>query len=348
TQSQPAAGAAPGPAAKGRPTGGSHPPAADDTPPPWMQNVLNLVNAAAVAVAELPATAVTIGADATAAADTPAAPAQDASKSKGGKPAGSDSAVDAAPMTLPAAANDAMQMFAVPQVAAGSPVAGVAGPGGAAKTGVTGAVTGDSTSAARSVLSAPELRAAAIAAQNPSSPAVPAAPPQADAAVLQQSMRTTEAAPATDPQSSLAAPAAMPRSSLPLDQSAWAGALHDHVQWQLGQGVQEARLELHPRELGSIQVHVRVDGSGADVQFAAAHPQARQALSASLPQLRQMLAGDGLQLGQAQVGAQSQPFRQPRAAAASGATADDGADEGDALVATVPRVIRIGLVDDYA
>lgn len=148
--------------------------------------------------------------------------------------------------------------------------------------------------------------------------------------------------------SSAAATAPSGSQSLPANQAEWPDLLADHVRWQIGHQVQEARLELHPRDLGSVQVQLRMSGSGVEVQFAAAHPQAREALAATLPQLRAMLADGGMQLAQAQVGSQSQAFQQqartaPRRDGGAGATADD---EAEPLLS--PRVVRIGLVDDFA
>lgn len=81
--------------------------------------------------------------------------------------------------------------------------------------------------------------------------------------------------------------------------------LGERLRWLRDSGVQEARLQLHPRELGSVDIRIRIEGQGASVWFGADHPGARAALEASLPQLRDRLAGEGLQLAQASVGGQS-------------------------------------------
>jgi len=147
-----------------------------------------------------------------------------------------------------------------------------------------------------------------------------------------------------------AATPAAPHTSLDTGHPEWPQALADQVQWQLGREVQEARLELHPRDLGTVQVQVRITSEGAEVRFAATHPQAREALQAALPQLRSLLQGDGVALAQSQVGAHSswqapaQQQRQPQAG--QGAAAVSSADEAPAAAA--PRVVRIGLVDDFA
>jgi flagellar hook-length control protein FliK len=151
--------------------------------------------------------------------------------------------------------------------------------------------------------------------------------------------------------------AATPSNSTPLAlQSGWQEALGSRVDWMLNHGVQEARIELHPRDLGSIQIHVRLGAEGAQVQFAATHAEVRHALEASLPKLREMLASDGVALSQAQVGSQ---FQQPGSQTRSFANAlptmlrrDDDRD-GAAQPAVGPtaarvRVASVSLVDDYA
>jgi flagellar hook-length control protein FliK len=145
-----------------------------------------------------------------------------------------------------------------------------------------------------------------------------------------------------------AAPAPAPHPVLNTAHAEWPHALADQVQWQLGREVQEARLELHPRELGAVQVQVRITSEGAEVRFAATHPQAREALEAALPQLRSLLQTDGIALAQTQVGAQSSwqaPARQRPPAGPNAGAAAAGEDEP---VAARPRVVRLGLVDDFA
>ncbi len=150
----------------------------------------------------------------------------------------------------------------------------------------------------------------------------------------------------TESPAGAAAPAQIAMGALDLSQTAWPTAMAEHVQWQLQDGVQEARLELHPRELGSLQVHVRLSGNEAQVQFVTQHPQVRDALNAGMPQLRAMLADGGMQLSQAQVGTQGQPQRQAREPQGGGTSAM--ADEDGAPATVLPRTLRIGLVDDFA
>ncbi len=160
-----------------------------------------------------------------------------------------------------------------------------------------------------------------------------------------QAATSTEAAPLSTLSSSLASMASTLGSApIALDQPGWTGGLGAHLHLQLAQGVQEARLELHPRDWGMLQIHLKIVGSEAQLQFNTAHPQARAALEAGLPDLRTQLASDGLQL-QTQVGQQQQSRQQTFRPAF---TAAERADEPEATSAPQIRSIRIGLVDDFA
>ena len=71
-------------------------------------------------------------------------------------------------------------------------------------------------------------------------------------------------------------------------------------------GVQHARLELHPLELGPMTVQIQLDGQGARIDFAAEHAQTRRAIEDALPQLAASLREAGLTLSGGGV------FEQPR------------------------------------
>lgn len=92
----------------------------------------------------------------------------------------------------------------------------------------------------------------------------------------------------------------------PLASDDWNHALGQQTLRLAGSGRQQAQIQLHPRELGQINISVSVnDQNQAQIHFAAAHGHVRDAVEAALPQLRQSLAAGGLSLGQASVGDQS-------------------------------------------
>jgi flagellar hook-length control protein FliK len=157
---------------------------------------------------------------------------------------------------------------------------------------------------------------------------------------------------------SVAAGAGAPNPApLALNSPGWETALSDRVHLLLHAttdgDINEARIQLHPSEMGSIQIHVRVGSDGADVRFAATHPDVRHALESSLPRLRELLASGGLSLGQAHVGSQlSQSFQQahaqsPQGASVSGPVVGDTTESESAQPRPV-RIASVSIVDDYA
>jgi len=112
--------------------------------------------------------------------------------------------------------------------------------------------------------------------------------------------------------------------------------------------VKEARIKLHPEELGSMDVRVNVDGGKVNVAIIAQHPAAVHAVQQTLSNLDTMLAHHGLSLGQAEVnqgGAQQNGGQQ---GSGQGGSADSADASGDALVTAGTSRVSRGLVDEVA
>jgi flagellar hook-length control protein FliK len=88
----------------------------------------------------------------------------------------------------------------------------------------------------------------------------------------------------------------------PLGSDGFHQELATQVNWLAGQDVKQARIRIHPEDLGPIDLKVSVSHDHVDVVFSVQHPGTVQALQQSLPQLGQMLAQHGLSLGHAEVG----------------------------------------------
>ncbi len=144
---------------------------------------------------------------------------------------------------------------------------------------------------------------------------------------------------------------------LTLNSPGWEDSLSDRVHMLLhttadGE-VNEARIQLHPREMGSIQIHVRMGSEGADVRFAATNPDVRHALEASLPRLRELLSAGGTSLSQAQVGSQlsqnsQQTHAQARSASAAPMAGANTVSDDETAGARRIRIASVSLIDDYA
>ncbi|MEE3216445.1 MAG: flagellar hook-length control protein FliK, partial [Pseudomonadota bacterium] len=166
-----------------------------------------------------------------------------------------------------------------------------------------------------------------------------------EAADQPRSESSLEARAATD---GLAAPASLnSRGAAPLAASALpasAAALSlNHNAWpqqlghtlarlssQAGDAEQKIELRLHPAELGSLGVTLKLGEHGAQAQFFSAHAQVRQTLEQAIPQLREALAEQGIQLGDASVSDQgTHPGSQ-------GNAQDSAAGGGQAALASAP------------
>lgn len=113
--------------------------------------------------------------------------------------------------------------------------------------------------------------------------------------------------------------------------------LGEHIVWQMDQGVSEAKIELHPAELGALTVRIETRGDQASVHIVAAEAATRAMLSQALPQLRELLGGSGLQLARSQI--------------ESGGRRDERSGERGSAPQSEPgprrRISRVVLVDAY-
>jgi flagellar hook-length control protein FliK len=131
------------------------------------------------------------------------------------------------------------------------------------------------------------------------------------------------------------------------------GELANRLQVFARNGGHEATLQLHPADLGRLQVSITTEGDQARVLFVADSAAARDAIEQSLPRLREMLAQSGLQLAHSDVSSQSQGSGDSQRDAVGGsrqAAADDSGDgllSGAAESASQPAAAGARLVDYY-
>lgn len=171
------------------------------------------------------------------------------------------------------------------------------------------------------------LRSASATARVDGSPAPLAAPA---AAVTAASPTTSTAlAPATAAADGEAAAYSLEAAP---DDPEFPREMTSRLSLMLREGNREARLQLHPAELGRVQVTINTDGDQARVMFVADSQAARDAIEQALPRLREALAEQGLDLAQADVGQQG-PGGGDKAGDGAGDGAGDSAGE-EAIVAT--------------
>ena len=150
----------------------------------------------------------------------------------------------------------------------------------------------------------------------------------------------------------------------PLDAPEFSQKLADQVSLWVGQsrsdGPMTAELHLNPVEMGPIHVKISLDGQSAQVDFAAAALETRQAIEASLSALSSSLEDAGLSLSGGNVFSQTpqqqQEARQrfgsdPARAGQRSGGANGPSGEGEALglrQVSAPRSSRLGGLDLYA
>ena len=78
-------------------------------------------------------------------------------------------------------------------------------------------------------------------------------------------------------------------------------AMATHVRVLKNQGGGEAKVNLHPAELGRMSISVTTDGNETRVAFVVETSQARQAVESAMPRLRDMLESAGLSLSDSDV-----------------------------------------------
>ena len=85
--------------------------------------------------------------------------------------------------------------------------------------------------------------------------------------------------------------------------------LSQQVRVFVNNGLQEARLQLAPADLGKVQITINMEGDHARVVFVAETAVARDLLDQSMPRLREMLQQSGIQLAQGDVNDQAESQR---------------------------------------
>lgn len=137
-----------------------------------------------------------------------------------------------------------------------------------------------------------------------------------------------------------------PQLNAQLGSQEWQQALSQQVLLFHRNGQQSAELRLHPQELGSLQITLKLDDNQAQLHIASAQGQVRSAVEAALPHLRQALAENGINLGQSSVGGESlpQPQQSQQQASHNGGhpsyREQHGAGETGDDIVTAPTVLQ--------
>jgi flagellar hook-length control protein FliK len=129
-------------------------------------------------------------------------------------------------------------------------------------------------------------------------------------------------------------------------------ALGERLAWLVQEGRHDARIRLHPAELGSIDIRLNQDGDATRISLVSPHAAVRDALEQAVPRLRELLGHAGLDLSQVNVGSgdarSHSDFGRAPAPAGLGPDAGAFAAEPDLTIASVTLRLPQGLVDTFA
>lgn len=141
-------------------------------------------------------------------------------------------------------------------------------------------------------------------------------------------------------------------------QPGWANEIGQRVTWLANSELREAQLQLHPRQLGPIEVRIVLgQEQQMNVSFTATNPATREALDAAMPRLREMFEQQGLNLANSDVSHESFAEQRHRnqadteaesGAASAMAQAGDDADAMDSSLLSSLGVVGEGMIDAYA
>jgi hypothetical protein len=88
----------------------------------------------------------------------------------------------------------------------------------------------------------------------------------------------------------------------PPGQQGWDAQVGQRLIWMVSNEMKSAEIRLNPAELGPMEVKVKTEGEKVSVVINVQNPQVREAIEQSLPRLREMFAGQGMDLGNVDVG----------------------------------------------
>lgn len=106
----------------------------------------------------------------------------------------------------------------------------------------------------------------------------------------------------------------------------WQQQLNQQIVMFSRNGLQKAELRLHPEELGSLHIRMKIEDGQAQLHLASQSGQVRSVLENAMHQLRQALSENGIQLTQSQVSSDTNDSWQQQNMSDSSQFSGDGAD----------------------
>jgi len=190
---------------------------------------------------------------------------------------------------------------------------------------------------------------------------------QTDAAGRGESSRTdaqvsalSASSASTQARASSAQATQVPGGALNMQQGEVSEALADRVMWMSSRNLKSAEIQLHPQELGRLEVRIELQQDQTQVSFVSQHAGVRDALESQMGRLREMFQQQGMNLVDVNVSDQSRNWqgqssndgRQGGGSGTGSAMGVAGNDDGGSAQVMelngLSGAVARGLVDFYA
>lgn len=145
----------------------------------------------------------------------------------------------------------------------------------------------------------------------------------------------------------IAQPGASAQLNAQLGTTQWQDALGQQIIMLSRNGQQSVQLRLHPEELGTLHISLRLDDNQAQIHLASANSQVRSALEAALPHLRTAMAESGINLGQSSVASDNSGWQQAQQQMAgnNNDTGDNNASYRQQFASSAPYGDEVSEID---
>lgn len=137
------------------------------------------------------------------------------------------------------------------------------------------------------------------------------------------------------------------------DKKEWGGALGARLMTMVADDIQQARIQLDPPELGSLEIKMQISQDQASVQVTAQNVQVKDVLDASAQRLRDSMNAQGIELAEFSVSTNADTEQQSGQQGESGkesfaGTEDDWQDSDDSNINTHEIAASNSLLDTFA
>lgn len=129
--------------------------------------------------------------------------------------------------------------------------------------------------------------------------------------------------------------------------SEWSGVIGNKVRWMRNAGVTSAEIQLHPAELGTIEIKIVTEDQQARISFVTSSTAAKDMIEETIPRLKDQLAENGLELDQSDVSGKKDSQESKKDGQQSLIAEQLIQREPDLELTTIGQTTRIGQIDRY-